>query len=386
MTRLAEGATRLAPIGQRELLPSLGKVLLASPLFVLAPLYRPWHLRWGATDVEVAAAMPGDEIVARPSFSATRAITIASPPTDVWPWLVQLGYGRAGWYSYDLFDNGARPSASRILPEFQHLRVGDWVPMASVVNDTTAFKVTELDANRVMLWEKPNSSWAWTLMPLAAGRKTRLIARLRTNYYWRGSPASALLTAILFEFGDFPMMRKLFLNVKRRAERRATETTPARSAQHGDRRTLDARGRAVIENAVEIALSPEEVFDYCTDLTREPEWNPKAKRVERLTAGPIGLGTRYEAEFLTGDPMTIELVRFERPTVWDATGRSPRLDAKTEGRVSPTDDGARLVIRMELKPKGTLRLLLPVVARYMHRQEERNLAAIKSGLENRPSI
>ena len=140
-------------------------------------------------------------------------------------------------------------------------------------------------------------------------------------------------------------------------------------------------GRVVVENAVEIARSPEEVFDYCTDLTREPEWNPKAKRVEKITAGPIGLGTKYEAEFLKGDPMSIELVRFERPTAWDATGRSPRLDAQTEGRLSETDEGVRLVIRMELRPSGLLRLLLPFLARYMHRQEERNLATIRSVLE-----
>jgi len=177
------------------------------------------------------------------------------------------------------------------------------------------------------------------------------------------------------------MMRKLLLNVKQRAERPANQTISVRSDRRAERRIHHARDWAVLENSVEIARSPEEVFDYCTDLTREPEWNAKAKRVERLTAGPIGLGTQYEAEFLAGDPMTIELVRFERPTAWDAAGRSPRLDAKTEGRISPTDDGARLVMRMELKPKGTLRLLLPVMARYMHRQEERNLATIKSALE-----
>jgi uncharacterized membrane protein len=140
-------------------------------------------------------------------------------------------------------------------------------------------------------------------------------------------------------------------------------------------------GLAVVENAVDIARSAEDVFDYCTDLTREPEWNPKAKRVEKVTAGPIGLGTRYEAEFLKGNPMTIELVRFERPIAWKSVGRSRRLDAKGEGRVSATEEGARLVVRMELRPRGTLRLLLPVMGRFMHKQEERNLAAIKEVLE-----
>ena len=141
------------------------------------------------------------------------------------------------------------------------------------------------------------------------------------------------------------------------------------------------RGLAVVENAVDIARSAEDVFDYCTDLTREPEWNPKAKRVQKVTDGPIGLGTRYEAEFLKGSPMTIEFVRFERPAEWKSVGRSRRLDARGEGLVSATKEGARLVMRMELKPKGTLRLLLPVLGRFMHKQEERNLAAIKAVLE-----
>jgi hypothetical protein len=141
------------------------------------------------------------------------------------------------------------------------------------------------------------------------------------------------------------------------------------------------RGLAIVENAVDIARSPEDVFDYCTDLTREPEWNPKAKRVEKVSPGPIGRGTRYEAEFLKGNPTTIEFVRFDRPLGWESVGCSRRLDAKGEGRVSATEDGAHLVMRMELRPKGTLRLLLPIMGRFMHKQEERNLAAIKQALE-----
>jgi hypothetical protein len=95
--------------------------------------------------------MPGDELVTEPSFNATRAITIDAPPEAVWPWLVQIGYGRAGFYSYDLFDNAARPSADRILLEHQQPQVGDWVPMASKVTETTAFKIRELEPNRSML-------------------------------------------------------------------------------------------------------------------------------------------------------------------------------------------------------------------------------------------
>jgi hypothetical protein len=207
----------------RDTANAVTDVIVGSPRFATAPLVRSWHLRWGATEEEVKASMPGDEIVPRPSFNATRAATIAAPPADVWPWLVQLGFGRAGWYSYDLFDNAARPSARRILPEFQHPSVGDWVPMASKVNETTAFKITEIEPNRLMLWDKPGSTWAWKLTPLDGGRQTRLVTRLRQVYDWRGSPANALLTLLLFEWGDFPMMRKLLLNVKERAERLAID-------------------------------------------------------------------------------------------------------------------------------------------------------------------
>jgi hypothetical protein len=159
--------------------------------------------------------------VPQPSFTATRAITIAAPPEDVWPWIVQIGTRRAGFYSYDLFDNAARPSADRILPQFQATRVGDWVPMSTKVNQTTAFKVKAFEPNQWLLWAKPHSTWAWQLTPLD-GSRTRLVARLQERYDWR-SPGLALLTLVLFEFGDFPMMRKLLLGIRRRAEQLAAQ-------------------------------------------------------------------------------------------------------------------------------------------------------------------
>jgi hypothetical protein len=209
----------------RDLAQSTAAVLVALPQFLTAPLYRHWHLRWGATDAEVAAAMPGDALVPEPSFTATRAITIAAPPEEVWPWIVQIGTGRAGFYSYDLFDNAARPSADCILPEFQETRVGDWVPMSGTVNETTAFRVTLFEPNRWLLWAKPHSTWAWGLTPVDGG--TRLVTRLKEQYPWRASPGLALFTLILFEFGDFPMMRRLLLGIRQRAERLAGQRTAA---------------------------------------------------------------------------------------------------------------------------------------------------------------
>ncbi|MCL5961159.1 MAG: hypothetical protein M1358_17945 [Chloroflexi bacterium] len=108
--------------------------LLAAAGIVTLPLYlrviRPWQLRWGATDAELARSMPGDDIVQRPTFVATRAVTIQARPNEIWPWLLQIGCRRAGWYSYDWIDNLGTPSAERIIPELQHLEVGDLIPMS----------------------------------------------------------------------------------------------------------------------------------------------------------------------------------------------------------------------------------------------------------------
>ena len=99
-----------------ELARQLDTVAADVPLMLTAPLFRRRHLRWGATRAEVAMTMPGDVLLPSAQFRATRAITIDAPPAAVWPWLVQVGCGRAGWYSNDLLDSLARPSTSEILP------------------------------------------------------------------------------------------------------------------------------------------------------------------------------------------------------------------------------------------------------------------------------
>ncbi|HEX2292890.1 MAG TPA: hypothetical protein VHH55_06215 [Gaiellaceae bacterium] len=188
---------------------------VAVPLFVAAPFMRRWHQRWGATDAEVGAPMPGDDLVPGCQYRCTRAISIDSPPSAVWPWLVQVGFGRGGFYSNDLLDNAAHPSADGILEEFQHLRIGDWVPMFSKVNHTTAFKVTAIQPCSELVWLKPDSTWAWRLTEIDGG--TRLVTRLRILYRW-DRPLGALASLVLNEVGDFPMMRKMLLTLKDRAE------------------------------------------------------------------------------------------------------------------------------------------------------------------------
>ena len=195
------------------------------PLFATAPLYRHWHQRWGATDEEVRGSMPGDEIVPKASFNATRAINIDAPPEMVWPWIVQMGYRRAGFYTYALLDNAGYESADRILEQYQPPKVGDWIPMYKKVNETTAFKVKAFEINEWLLWEKPDSTWAWKLIPLEGGR-TRLISRLKARYGWE-KPGMAFFTLVLLEFGDFPMMRRVLKGIKVRAERMSAARSTA---------------------------------------------------------------------------------------------------------------------------------------------------------------
>jgi hypothetical protein len=196
----------------------------AVPLWIVTPLLRPWHMRWGATRAEVRGAMPGDGIVPRAQFTATRAITIDAPPAQVWPWISQLGYGRAGFYTYDLVDNGGVPSADRVLDEHQHLAVGDAIPMFHESHGLAiAYTVHERDRES-MTWvhrphegDVPDSTWSWRLDALPGGR-TRLVTRMKQDYRWT-TPRLALFNLILMELGDFAMERRMLKGIKSRAER-----------------------------------------------------------------------------------------------------------------------------------------------------------------------
>jgi hypothetical protein len=181
---------------------------------------RPRIFRWGSTEEEASRPMDGDDLCPRPHLNATRAVTIAAAPEDIWPWLVQWGWNRAGFYSYDLLDNLGRPSSRCVLPQFQRLAVGDWVPMGGKPTPATAYRVTRLEPGALMLWEKPGGTWLWLLEPAGAGQ-TRLITRLRSRYDWR-KPA-IVTELILMELGDPFMMRKCLLGIKHRAEHLAAE-------------------------------------------------------------------------------------------------------------------------------------------------------------------
>ena len=202
----------------RSLLGQVGSVLADLPLFLTAPFYRRWHTRWGSTPDEVASAMPGDAMLPHAQFVSTRSITISAEPAAVWPWLVQIGCGRAGFYSNDLLDNLARPSARTILADLQHLQIGQWIPMSpsSTPTENTAFRVDSFEVASWLLWTKPDSTWSWRLTPTTSGG-TRLVTRIHALYDW-SHPSMAILGVVLMEFGDFAMMRRMLHGIKTRAE------------------------------------------------------------------------------------------------------------------------------------------------------------------------
>src|SRR5262245_31492759 len=137
-------------------------------ILVLATVYwfplRRWFAGWSATAEELTHAMAGDAFLINPTHTAGSAITINAPPDDVWPWLVQIGYQRGGLYSYDwldrLFGFLDRPSANSILPEFQHLAVGDNIPLGR----GPSWPVAVLEPNRALVLDRRNMEgldWVW---------------------------------------------------------------------------------------------------------------------------------------------------------------------------------------------------------------------------------
>ncbi|MEY4364692.1 MAG: hypothetical protein RLZZ305_36 [Actinomycetota bacterium] len=173
--------------------------------------------RWGATDEEVAAPVTGDEFLPDARLVATRAITVAAPPDKVFPWLRQLGFGRAGWYSYDVIDNLGRRSARTILAEWQGLSEGDAVPGGPV--DFEAVVVDPPRALVLRLGRGPDDArrvrfvLAYELHGHPTG--TRLVTRVRASV---NVPFGRLVERFLLGPGDGIMLRRQLLGVRRRAE------------------------------------------------------------------------------------------------------------------------------------------------------------------------
>lgn len=191
-------------------------------------LARPFLRRLGANQAELKRTYPGDDLYGHAEV-ITRAVTIEARASDIWPWIVQMGYGRAGWYSVDLLDNLGRSSAHQILPQYQQLEVGDDVPTSA----RTAFRVHDIEPERflVLTYEGRfgGASWLFWLEPID-DNTTRLVERIRGH-----ASANPLvqLTQLLGDAGDVVMMLTHLQNLKRRAERSAAERV-ARAVAAGE--------------------------------------------------------------------------------------------------------------------------------------------------------
>jgi hypothetical protein len=219
--------------------------------------YITWRRRWQASPDECTRTLPGDHLVPEPQFNQTLAVTIDAPPSAIWPWLVQMGYGRAGWYSYDAIDMRGR-SAQGIRPELQDLRVGQTVPLAPNMD----FRAEIVEPDRALVLygdselvaqqqaarraeagepEKEGAglklvgalsdanmsafavSWAFILEPIE-GERTRLLERFRTTS--TPGPATALVRPLI-DVGHFLMTRRQMLGIRERAERMPAEVREA---------------------------------------------------------------------------------------------------------------------------------------------------------------
>jgi len=210
-------------------LAAAGSAAIAA--YVLA--IRPWHLRWGSTDEEVDLPLPGDDLLPQAKLKATHAITIQAGPAHVWPWLVQLGQGRGGFYSYDWIENSMGldiHTTKKIHPEYQELKVGDVIPLSP---DGMGVPVAILEAEKTLVLfgdtrlpgpgitppmkagDYLATVWSFHLIPQADG-STRLVERIFID--WNDSPTNTFFYRVFLEPGSFIMEQKMLHGLKECAE------------------------------------------------------------------------------------------------------------------------------------------------------------------------
>ena len=203
----------------------LGALAIAGAILT-SPLIRPWYSKWGATNTEVKMPLPGDDQVPSPVLESTRAITIQAAASAVWPWLVQIGQGRGGLYSYERLENLVGcdiHNANRIMPEHQHLEVGDKIRLVPEGRDPY-FLVSAFEPERaiILFGDDPPTTWAFTLEPIDE-KSTRLIIRWRQDY--KKTPGNVIGWRLITDPITFVMERKLLQGIKLRAETIASNQT-----------------------------------------------------------------------------------------------------------------------------------------------------------------
>jgi hypothetical protein len=211
-------------------------------------IVRPRHERWGASDEEIGAPLPGDDLIAEPAAQVTRAIAIAAPPEQVWPWVVQLGADRGGFYSYDRLENlfglGIH-SADVIVEDWQDRAVGDlmaahangsfgWYVMAIEPSRAMVVKMADVEAGRPTRRDEPpfmEFTWSFVLRPQGDG-STRLLVRERIAF----GKASVRMVSAPVGLVSFMMTQKMMRGIKERAEqhpRAASVPTPPAPSSGG---------------------------------------------------------------------------------------------------------------------------------------------------------
>ena len=370
--------------------------------YATTSLYGLLHPEWrqsGATAQEERRSLPGDDLIHNPNWAATRAITIAAPPEAVWPWIVQMGYGRGGyygdfpWWRDPAGRRGRRASANAVLNDFQSLRVGEvLLDGAGCSERVGAWRVTAVEPNRLLvlftsrtplsgrevgyLSRRPlvyfDCGWTFVLEPGTAGG-TRLLMRTRV----RTVPSWIIHAMAVLRLGDTVMQRAMLDGIKRRVE----------AVKTGDSAGMPQpqSSSAVVRNSIEINCPADVVFDCLSDLRQELEWNEALLEVEPLSEGPLRAGSKYRARFKRVGDSVIEYFDYQRPRLWVTRSSNPRLAAGLVGRVTPTSEGCRVDLETQLVPRGLLALGRPVLARIMAASWERHLAAIKFQLEQQTS-
>jgi proline iminopeptidase len=223
----------------RGLLKTLARVVAGATVGAVA-------LRWlelrkkdfGSTPEERRLPLPGDEFIHELASETTNAITIDAPPRAVWPWLIQMGYDRAGWYSFDLLDRGGVPSAREIIPEFQDIEAG--YVLAVDRAGSAGFPVLRVDENESLVFGTPvdtttreplampghgqTLTWSFHLEPLAEDQ-TRLIVRVRGGDA-AGRSIARVPAALVFDAIHPVMQAKQLQSIKERAEQAYRSASP----------------------------------------------------------------------------------------------------------------------------------------------------------------
>jgi hypothetical protein len=142
---------------------------------------------------------------------------------------------------------------------------------------------------------------------------------------------------------------------------------------------------ATVENSVDIDRAPEVVFDYASDMRHELEWNPDVESMSKITDGPIGVGTKFQAKWKQSEVVVVECLRFDRPKGLTLENGGS-LEARIDVSLTPVGTGTHFVSRFRARPHGAMRLFFPIFITMMRKFEAANMAYLKKAVESHPLL